>query len=164
MSLENLNGIYRETVLSRAETPEELTTTRSVSGERLLPTEEWERSVVRLGVRLGLPMAQEIRTEELPLREVSPLREERDRFLVTALLRREGDKLTVATVSWPKTGFDEWWAAGAGAGDRRMSRTDDRPEATATAPGEFGDLEGAAPSEAGCRRSPPPTAWMTVGP
>jgi N-acetylneuraminic acid mutarotase len=50
-----------------------------------------------------------VQTESLPLGRVSRLIERDDRFLVTAVLSRGGDRLTVASVTWRKRSFDTWW-------------------------------------------------------
>ncbi|MCP3977960.1 MAG: hypothetical protein GY716_01335 [bacterium] len=48
---------------------------------------------------------------DLPMGRVSPLIEEDDRFRVTAVLAKDEQAFRVATVSWPKRSFDEWWEA-----------------------------------------------------
>ena len=42
---------------------------------------------------------------------VTSLNEEDDAFEVGGILRKEPGTITIATVSWPKAGFDDWWAA-----------------------------------------------------
>lgn len=41
---------------------------------------------------------------------ISPVREEPDRFSVTAILKSSGDSLWTLTASWMKQPFDLWWA------------------------------------------------------
>jgi N-acetylneuraminic acid mutarotase len=41
---------------------------------------------------------------------VSPLQEDERRFFVTAVIARNSTRLKIATVAWPKTSFEQWWA------------------------------------------------------
>jgi hypothetical protein len=41
---------------------------------------------------------------------IGPLREERDRFVVSAILERTPHRVKVASVSWDKRDFDAWWS------------------------------------------------------
>jgi len=45
----------------------------------------------------------------LPLRRLSALQEEEDRFYATAVLDAGARGLRIATVTWLKLGFDAWW-------------------------------------------------------
>lgn len=47
--------------------------------------------------------------EEVPLGRLSALQEDAETFHVTAVLAVEDDRMTVATVSWPKRSVDLWW-------------------------------------------------------
>ncbi|MBZ5640826.1 MAG: hypothetical protein LAO51_18975 [Acidobacteriia bacterium] len=40
---------------------------------------------------------------------LGPVREEDDRFVVTAVLNRGPDEMSTETFSWPKRSFDAWW-------------------------------------------------------
>jgi hypothetical protein len=46
---------------------------------------------------------------DLQVGRLSGLREDPDRFFVTAIMERSADSLTIATVTWPKVSFDVWW-------------------------------------------------------
>lgn len=48
--------------------------------------------------------------EEIPLRCVSALQEDSERFYVLEVLGKSEDSLQVGVMEWRKVGFDEWWA------------------------------------------------------
>ena len=81
---------------------------------------DWEQVVTQLADRFARVPATPAessraaettadRAAQLPLRLVSRLREESDRFSVVAILQRTATSLTLATVSWPKRSLDAWW-------------------------------------------------------
>lgn len=47
--------------------------------------------------------------QDIPLRRVSALQEDGERFYVMEVLRKGSDRVKVAVVEWKKKGFDEWW-------------------------------------------------------
>jgi N-acetylneuraminic acid mutarotase len=89
-----------------------------------LDEKDWDRLVTRLAGAFGLrepphtlgqtrlyPLATSIQglTSGLPLRRLSALQEEEDRFYVTAVLEASAQRLRIATVTWFKLRFDAWW-------------------------------------------------------
>jgi N-acetylneuraminic acid mutarotase len=112
---------------------------RTAAGEADLPRpgvvelapEEWRRAVGMLRAALGAaPRAApgSARTGHrgpdtlaaasaggelsgLPLDRLSALREDRERFFVQSVRRVSPGRVRIATVSWPKVPFEEWWSA-----------------------------------------------------
>jgi hypothetical protein len=96
-----LGGEYSETVLELESQATESNMARPEPNRRRLSPEDWQRQVSEL------PAGPE------PV--LSALREERDRFVVSAVLERGTDETCVATVSWQKQSFNEWLASRAAA-------------------------------------------------
>jgi hypothetical protein len=61
--------------------------------------------------RLVTPDWPDVRAQvdRLPLRELSPLQEDADRFYVITVLQKGNSHLTLATLEWKKESFDAWW-------------------------------------------------------
>jgi N-acetylneuraminic acid mutarotase len=88
-----------------------------------LAPEEWRRALGMLraalgparaeargrpGTRSGWPAGSEL--SGLPLHTLSALREDPERFFVKSVLRVSPGSVRVATVSWAKVPFEEWWS------------------------------------------------------
>jgi Kelch motif protein len=58
-------------------------------------------------------VARKFRTTSaaIPVRTLSELVEDKDRFYVTTVLSLRDDELTTAVASWPKRSFESWWGA-----------------------------------------------------
>ena len=69
-----------------------------------LTEDEWQEETGQLAGIFG------VNEEEIPLRRVSALQEDEERFYVMGVLRKGSDRLKVAVVEWKKVGFDQWWA------------------------------------------------------
>jgi N-acetylneuraminic acid mutarotase len=50
------------------------------------------------------------RSGDVPLGRLSALREDETRLFAVAVLSRSDDRVRLASVEWPKTSFDSWWA------------------------------------------------------
>ncbi|MCC7211829.1 MAG: hypothetical protein IT451_08240, partial [Candidatus Brocadia sp.] len=75
------------------------------SGDVLkLSEDEWQDAIGRLAKTFG------VEKEKIPLRRVSELQEDEERFYVMEVLRKGKDRLKVAVVEWRKVGFDAWWS------------------------------------------------------
>lgn len=75
------------------------------SGDVLkLSEDEWQDAIGRLAKAFG------VEKEKIPLRRVSELQEDEERFYVMEVLRKGKDRLKVAVVEWRKVGFDAWWS------------------------------------------------------
>ena len=70
-----------------------------------LDAQDWEDWNRRLAGWFGAR-----RPEGIPLRTPSALQEDADRFFVAAVLSQNASETTVATVTWSKRTFEEWWA------------------------------------------------------
>ena len=78
----------------------------------MLSPEEWDRRLLWLAAQISdkssaldgnrIAGRQEASVGSLPTDRVGNLHEERDRFVVAALLEKDEGRLRVATVSWPK--------------------------------------------------------------
>ncbi len=92
-----------------------------------LPPEEWRRALaaIRTAIRAALgPARAEARSRPgtrddrpaggdlsgLPLHTLSALREDPERFFVQSVLRVSPGSVRVATFSWAKVPFEEWWS------------------------------------------------------
>jgi N-acetylneuraminic acid mutarotase len=75
-------------------------------GERVVPMsdENWRLHLTRLQA------AFDPRAEALPVGTLSELQEDDEAFFVQAILEKSSARLRIATLSWRKTPFDEWWA------------------------------------------------------
>lgn len=107
--LRSLGGTYSEAAW-RAGEEKELAT--AAGDEVLLPPETWQHRVARLAEALGVDDSTADGAgivARLPLGRPSRLIETGDSFAVQEVLAREPGKVRVATVSWPKVPFDEWW-------------------------------------------------------
>jgi N-acetylneuraminic acid mutarotase len=84
--------------------------------------EQWRRALTALGTPPGSARAQ-VRgpgtpressaggeLSGLPLDRVSALREDRERFFVQSVRQVSPGRVRVATVSWAKVPFEEWWS------------------------------------------------------
>jgi hypothetical protein len=70
-----------------------------------MSAEEWEIWTEGLGRQFGSGRGP------VPIRQLSALQEDSERFYVTAVLSLEADAAVVASVAWPKRTFDAWWSA-----------------------------------------------------
>ena len=81
-----------------------------------LSVEEWRERIGYLAALFGVKSESEAVDNSptllarLPLGRVSGLVDEGDRFVVTALLSIQPDRLRTATVTWNKRPFKAWWA------------------------------------------------------
>ena len=64
-----------------------------------LTEDEWQEETGQLAGIFG------VNEEEIPLRRVSALQEDEERFYVMGVLRKGSDRLKVAVVEWKKVGF-----------------------------------------------------------
>jgi hypothetical protein len=86
--------------------------------------EEWGRLVARLAGWFGLHPSRggrrgdprfaarpdrAVGLDRLPDDRISPLQEAESRFFAAAILRRAPGSITVATASWPRRSFEDWW-------------------------------------------------------
>jgi hypothetical protein len=125
-SLKHLGGEYAEVtwIEGARRSPDPAAATRRRGEVLVESSEEWARLIVRLagwfglhpsrGGRRGDPRFLAVSKPErlldgLPTDRVTPLQEAEDRFFVAGVLRREAGCITVATASWPKRSFDDWW-------------------------------------------------------
>ena len=68
---------------------------------------EWREHIRSLASTFGVEGASIL--QDFPVNRVSPLTEQDDRFVVTAVLSTGPDRMRMATVSWNKRSFDSWW-------------------------------------------------------
>ena len=102
--LKTLGGEYTEWTVSLRRDVENPSAT--VPGNRAveLDPEEWKEWTSGLSRQFGtMPDA-------VPLRRLSPLREDADGFSVVAVLSRGDGEVVMAAVRWAKRSFDSWWS------------------------------------------------------
>ncbi len=107
-------GVYREVEWIRDDGAHPETAPAAEPGRphklRLAP-DQWEHMVRRLGGVLDIEHDDATSVlGRLPVGRVSPLRETDDEFLASVVLEKETDRLLVASVSWPKRTYGEWWS------------------------------------------------------
>jgi N-acetylneuraminic acid mutarotase len=73
-------------------------------GTLWLDDKTFDQRVKTLGATLGG------RSGELAVGRLTGLREDDAHFYAAAVLEQDGEHVRVATVGWPKTPFDSWWA------------------------------------------------------
>jgi len=118
--LRALGAAYDETTLRLRRPGEE--PARKKQGEVVFDEEDWREWLGGPAGGLGVgarpahgmkvpPDGESVSTylERLALMATGQLIEEDGAFLVTTVLRKEHDSLTMATASWPKTTFEAWW-------------------------------------------------------
>src|SRR5262249_10045748 len=115
--IQRMSGEYRELEWVKRGAQEESGPGNSVA----LGSEQWDakvRELARLfaeaaetGGRLRGALQRDAQEEldRLPLGELSPLREEEDRFTVATILKKSEARLKIARVTWKKEAFDGWW-------------------------------------------------------
>jgi len=110
--MQAMSGRYEEQVWRR---PPEAEATDPTPGDpkvRILGEDEWRTEVARLHEAFGLEdLEHGAELARMPDRVMTPLQEDESRFYVLAVLERDSNHLTLATVSWPKVSFDDWWDA-----------------------------------------------------
>lgn len=105
VDLKTLGGEYHETVWVRSEHP-----TRSAPAkpnEVQIDAAEWTERLAELKDRFDGRNP----SDSLPVNTLSPLKETSDGFSVVMVLESSADRVRVASVVWPKTGFTAWWAS-----------------------------------------------------
>ena len=121
--LKTLSGQYSERHFSRKENESEQTKAQVAPGVSnvAVPEKEWQSLVDELasafadGVQGSLPdpfyltTTTKASTPNVPTAQFSSVREDDTQFYVVSVLAETTDKLTVATVSWPKEPLDIWW-------------------------------------------------------
>ncbi len=94
--MKSMNANYVETTWRRrGDKPDD----RAV----LLDADEWNDHLDRLAGQFDTT------ADALPTRKLSRLEETEDSFVVVAVLARDVDAITTASVVWPKASFDGWW-------------------------------------------------------
>jgi N-acetylneuraminic acid mutarotase len=107
----SMGGEYHETTWKRGDgaRPESnAPADRTRDGLRTtlrMTAEEFRTSVEELAATLGGD------ARSLPRRKPTRIEETADGFVARAVLEQADDHATVATVSWPKRTFDDWWSA-----------------------------------------------------
>ena len=130
---------------------------RKREGVRVIPMDDatWRHSLTRLGEEFA-PGSTAARVEpsvdSLPVGVLSGLQEDDERFFVQTVLERNSARLRIATVAWPKTPFDEWWAA------TRAALAASSPEDVATGPDPVLHLTLPMPAAASCTSD----TWVPV--
>ncbi len=77
----------------------------------VLESGEWNRRLESLASAFGTDMDAVHDPARLPTGRVSGLQEDADRFYVSEIREAGEGRIVVASVSWRKRSFDEWWAA-----------------------------------------------------
>lgn len=92
----SLGGRYTETLWVLATSPH-APPNQVVAGVRIrsVGRDSWKRLVTPL--------------EALPVGVPGPIQEDGDQFFIEAIIQREEGRVRVATASWPKRPFDDWW-------------------------------------------------------
>jgi hypothetical protein len=86
----------------------EETRRRLEHGVELSPC-EWDETMQKLAVTFKKPDAAE-NYQTIPIGKLSSLQEDESRYYVTVVVKKTGDHLKLATVSWPKERLDSWLA------------------------------------------------------
>jgi N-acetylneuraminic acid mutarotase len=73
-----------------------------------LTDEEWDAGLEELARSFAGPASK---TGEVVVGRVGHLRESETRFSALAVIEKTPDRMRIATVSWQKRPFDEWWSA-----------------------------------------------------
>jgi len=122
--LRSLGGRYSEQILVLGE-PSHGLSARVVDGVRArsVDRKEWNAVLARLeegrapSTASPVPHSATTPSEEgtpardpLPIGVPGAIQEDEGRFFVQAILEKDARRLRVATVSWPKRSFDDWWS------------------------------------------------------
>jgi N-acetylneuraminic acid mutarotase len=112
-----MSGRYEEQVWRRGDKASgSALDTRKASQGRILGEEEWSAEMARLKELFALDGKRSTGDPDaLPVRKVSSIQEDERRFHVLAVLEVSPESLTLATVTWPKRAFDDWWQENASA-------------------------------------------------
>lgn len=102
-SMRALSGEYHETVWKKGNTETEQEPLANSPGSILLDSTEWNEWITRLQ---GLFQSTDA---SLPLKYLSSLKEDADRFYITAILELDDSHIKTAVVEWKKQPFEEWW-------------------------------------------------------
>jgi hypothetical protein len=86
-------------------------------GVLTLDPEDWKREVDKLATRFG------VESKSIPSNTLSRLEESAEAFVVSAVLSRKHDELTVASSVWRKKSFDAWWTTQRTSGAMRVAGT-----------------------------------------
>lgn len=113
--MRNLSGEYTETVWVRRQS-NDAPAVPSDPSVMMIDPEEWNELTGSLRVRFVLaagPAGAPVRSasREIPLRVVSPLKEDETGFYVTTVLEKQSGRIRIASVRWQKQPFDSWWIA-----------------------------------------------------
>ncbi|MFZ5785545.1 MAG: hypothetical protein ACOY3Y_03795, partial [Acidobacteriota bacterium] len=105
--LKALGGAYDEIEWALEERPDRPANLLAPDGARRvgLPGAEWRAKLEELSGAFGVAAGG-----TLPVGTASGVLEDDARFFVVAILSRGQDRVRVATVSWAKEPFEEWWA------------------------------------------------------
>ena len=127
--MKQLSGSYSEIEFVRSESIHEQGN-RAAEHAVKLDEREWDENVQRLAAAFGMrrdltelsaPAFAEATAgrhsqnateplETIPLRKLSPLQEDEERYYAMAVLNKTDDHLKLATVSWPKEPLESWLA------------------------------------------------------
>ena len=88
-----MSGEYYEIEWIRSNDADKL----SKNGEKMLNEAEWNH------------LMKEIDLKNTGMKKVSELKEEEDKFYVRTVLEANDDKIKIATVSWHKKSYNDWW-------------------------------------------------------
>ncbi|HYV86157.1 MAG TPA: hypothetical protein VFB49_09615 [Patescibacteria group bacterium] len=80
-------------------------------GGEALDSESWDQAREEIARSLGVSAGT--RAALLPLNRPGRLEEDAYGFHTTLVLKAEEGKLSLATITWPKRSFDDWWAEAA---------------------------------------------------
>ncbi|OGF68133.1 MAG: hypothetical protein A2Y62_19480 [Candidatus Fischerbacteria bacterium RBG_13_37_8] len=122
--LKNLSGIYSEVTWFK-QTGEEKESPEEMPGKNqlLLSTDEWQDMLNDLSNQLGIlgqeqhaegnktqnNASKQSSPEKLLMGRITNLQENAEYYFLRTVLKQTIDSITVASISWKKKSFDEWW-------------------------------------------------------
>jgi len=102
--MQALGGEYSEVTFVRRSADMPRSTVYSRRNETELQDADWDRRIRTLAGRFSTT------AQAIPRQTLSPLQEDTDRFFVVAVLESTDEEVTIATVTWAKRPFSEWWS------------------------------------------------------
>ncbi|TLD43135.1 MAG: hypothetical protein JETT_0570 [Candidatus Jettenia ecosi] len=104
-NMKRMGGEYHEMEWKKGRNCEDKARNNTDGNVLELPGDEWQEEIEQLAVIFG-----EKKGQDIPLRHVSALQEDEERFYVIGVLQKETDRVKVALVEWKKVVFGEWWS------------------------------------------------------
>lgn len=100
----------------------------SFNGKLKLSPTHWNDLVNGLALDFGLSQKKEnlpvFESNRLPIKTLSKLKETSTNFYVRSILDKNESNLKIATISWAKTSFDDWWQQNQNNFDIKVTPTD----------------------------------------